>query len=160
MDSKAILSKPVDKWIPWFFVMFFGVIFAVNAVFVTVALKTQTGMVTQHPYEEGITYNRTLDEAAREKALGWRADIELRGGNTISLTLHDKDNAPIKHADIVAKAVRPVQDGYDFELALTDQGNGVYSAPADFPLPGQWDIRIYAKWKGTSYQHSKMLIVP
>lgn len=160
MSEQVSRSKPIDKWIPWFFVLFFLVVFAVNGYFVTVAEESFTGTVTDHPYEDGITYNQTLEKAAEEKALGWQADISLQKGDVVAVKLRDKQGNPLDKAAVIAKLTRPVQDGYDFEIKLAGQGNGLYSAPADFPLRGQWNVRIFATWQNTPYQKSRMILVP
>ena len=44
---------------------FFGVIIAVNAVFMTAALRTFPGEVSITPYEDGLAFNRQLAQQAR-----------------------------------------------------------------------------------------------
>lgn len=151
-------SKPIDKWIPWFFVLFFVLLAIVNAAFVTVALKTQPGVVTQQPYERGLAYDNELAAAKELEALGWQAEIALVGDNKLMLNLIDDAQRPLSGAAVRAQVTRPVKDGHDFTLELKDQGNGVYSAPADFPLPGQWNVRIFATWQDKLYQSSRMIM--
>jgi len=159
MTEQALRSKPIDKWIPWFFVMFFAVIFAVNAVFVTVAIKTQPGTVVDHAYERGLHYNATLAGHAAQEALGWDAAIVLRADNILQVSLRDETGAPLDGAEIIAKVQRPVQDGYDFDVTLLPAGTGRYSAPFNAPLFGQWQVRIFATWQDKQYQNSQIVIV-
>ncbi|MCB9991986.1 MAG: FixH family protein [Rhodospirillales bacterium] len=160
MSDTADRGRPVDKWIPWFFVLFFVVLAILDGIFVTIALKTHTGTVTDNPYEEGLAYNKTLEAAAARDALGWQADLSLGADHELRLSLADDQAKPIEGASVVAKIIRPVQDGYDFEIALTEQGSGVYKAPANLPLPGQWQVRIFATWQDKHYQHSRTIIAP
>ena len=44
----------------WYFVAFFGFIAAVNAAMVTIAIRTHSGVVSEHPYEEGLAYNAVV----------------------------------------------------------------------------------------------------
>lgn len=159
MMNEQAASKPIDKWIPWMFVLFFVVIAVLDGIFVTLAVRTHTGTVSDRAYEDGLAYNDTLDRAEKMAALGWSADIALDGGALV-LTLKDKDGAPLDGAEAVAKLTRPVQDGIDFETVLQGVGSGVYRAPVSFPLPGQWQVRIFASWQGRLYQHSRTIMVP
>ena len=54
-----------DTWIPWAFVGFFLVVFAVNGAMMTIAFKTWTGLDTENAYQEGLAYNDRLAEVAR-----------------------------------------------------------------------------------------------
>lgn len=93
-----------DKLIPWYFVLFFVVIGAVNAVMVTLAVRTHTGTVTDHPYEKGLAYNKVVDAANAQEKLGWKSDIrfehpspqrgEVRRGASSAPTLHDVAKTP------------------------------------------------------------------
>lgn len=163
MNEKAARSKPIDKWIPWFFVLFFVVIAVLDGIFVTLAVTTHTGTVTELPYKQGIAYNETLKQAEDQQALGWQAEIDLIDNREIAVNLRDQAQKPLTGAAILAKVTRPVQDGYDFELPLiereVERGDGIYSATADFPLPGQWHIRIFVTWQDTPYQSSRMIMV-
>ena len=79
-----------DRWIPWYFVAFFVVIAVVLVGMVTVAVRTQTGVVTEHPYEKGLAYNETVKQAEIQESLGWNGEISYNN-NVISFTLHNKN---------------------------------------------------------------------
>jgi len=58
-----------DKLIPWYFVIFFLVLFIVDGIFVYLATSTHTGVVTENAYEKGLRYNEVIERArAAEKA--------------------------------------------------------------------------------------------
>ena len=143
-----------DRLIPWYFVLFFLVIAAVDGTFVTIAIRTQTGVVAEHAYEQGLAYNATLDEAVRQQALGWQGKLDLVDGNVIVFHLTDRTSAPLQGADVKAHITRPVQDGYDFDLPLKEK-NGSYQAAVQFPLPGSWDINVEAVWRNQHYYMKK-----
>ena len=50
-------------------VAFFGLIAAVNGVFMFYALDTFPGLTTEDSYKKGIVYNRTLDDAEARRRL-------------------------------------------------------------------------------------------
>ena len=57
------------------FAAFFGVVFAVNGIMVFMALSSWSGLSTDHPYERGLRYNKTLEAMAQRDALGWQETI-------------------------------------------------------------------------------------
>lgn len=134
--------------IPWIIAGGFGVVFAVNAIMVYVAATTWPGIAVNRAYDKGLTYNRNLEAAARQEALGWTATIETELSGTLAgtarVTLLDATGQPLNRAVAALAFERPTHEGYDFALALTAEGNGVYSAPFSVPLPGLWDLRLIA----------------
>lgn len=163
MTEETVNPKPIDKWIPWFFVMFFAAIAAIDGVMVTIAVKTQPGVVTEHAYEKGLAYDQIIAAAAVQEELGWHAVLALHEGKEaqiLSFTLSDAENVALRGAQVSARITRPVQDGFDFNLALAEDGAGAYAVPVSFPLPGQWHVRVYVEWQDQQYQHSQTVIVP
>ena len=59
-------------------VVFFGVVIAVNILMARLATQTFSGVVVDNSYVASQHYNSWLDEAAKEKALGWKASVERR----------------------------------------------------------------------------------
>ena len=47
-------------WYPLIFFGFFAVVFCVDTTMAYFASHSLTGLTTQHPYEEGVIYNRAL----------------------------------------------------------------------------------------------------
>lgn len=143
-----------DRLIPWYFVIFFTVIFIVDAIFVTIAVRTQTGVVTEHPYEEGLSYKNTLELVESQKALGWETNLDLTDG-TLFFKMNDKAGNPLSDATVTAHVTRAVQAGYDFDVPLHMTTKGIYKAEVNFPLPGTWDINIEAIWQNHHYYLKK-----
>lgn len=141
-----------DKWIPWYFVLFFVIVATVNAIMVTFALTTTTGTITDHPYEKGIAYNRIVEAEQKQEKLGWKAQIELKG-TTLQVVLKDAKGLLLKPEKLVAHFTRPTQDGMDFDVPLT---NG--QAQVHFPIPGNWEVRVFAVVGKDTYQQSKRII--
>ena len=147
------LSGPATRhrpgwYIPWILVAGFGVVLAVNLAMIWIAMSTWTGISTNRAYDKGTTYNRNLDAAERQAALGWRASIvtaQAAGlAGTISVHLVDAQNRPIERVDVQADFERPTHQGYDFGLALERTGPGTYAARFTAPLAGLWDVRVIA----------------
>lgn len=69
MSVESNIKPPLkDRIIPWYFVMAFAVIFAVNGLFVYLATSTNKGVVTENAYEKGRDYNHIVEEVRKQKA--------------------------------------------------------------------------------------------
>ena len=76
-----------------------------------IALSSWTGLATNQAYDRGLTYNRNLDAAARQAALGWRPALAVglgAAGGEVELVLTDaagqaghrcRDRGPLRAAD-------------------------------------------------------------
>jgi nitrogen fixation protein FixH len=161
--TEPIERKRIDPWLPWFFVLFFAVVLAVNGVMVYFAAASWTGVETRQPYIRGLDYNRTLDAVERQKALGWTADLALRPdaeGARLDLSLVDARRLAIAGARVTARFVRPTHEGHDFEIALEDLGRGRYAGVARAPLPGQWDVRVFVAHPSGEFRLTRRVAVP
>ena len=69
------MTNKNDKWIPWYFVLFFATIAICDAVFVGLALSTHRGLVTEHAYQKGLEYNHTIAAAEQQDGLNWQGRI-------------------------------------------------------------------------------------
>jgi len=154
-----VTQKKSDKYIPYYFVAFFIFLALADGVMVYIATSTQTGLVKEHAYEEGLAYNKEV-VAAREAqdALGWHSTLQVQDGQFIA-TLTDADGAPLEAEVISVHFVRPTQDGYDFALPLSKVEKGRYAAAVEFPLKGQWDAVLTAQCQQQNYQQHQRLVI-
>lgn len=129
------MSARRDGWIPWVFVGGMLVVVAVNAVMIYLALSTFTGLTTAQSYDRGRAYNRVLEEAARQEALGWTAQVAARG-ERLSVTVTDREGRAVEGI-LAAELVRPIE-GTRVPLGATDPRAG-FALP-DL-RPGQWEFR-------------------
>lgn len=141
------------KQVLWYFLAFFCLIATVNAIMVTYAVRTHSGIVTDHPYEKGLAYNSVIQAEEKQAALGWQGTISYKDG-ILHFVLIDADKKPVR-PKATATITRPIQVGMDFTVDL--QGE---ATPIDFPVNGLWEIRVNAVHGGLHYQQSKRIIVP
>ncbi len=155
------MTKPPlrDRIIPWYFVMAFMVVFAVNGVFVYMATHTHTGVVTEHAYEKGLDYNNVLSRQVAQDALGWQTELTLTENGAVLFSVLDAEGQPVEGAKVKAHFVWPAADGQDFSQTLTPKGNGQYEAAVSFPTKGQWDITVVATWNKQPYQMRKRVVI-
>ena len=137
------VQKSDGKLIFIYFLVFFALIIVVNSIFIYVALGTHSGVVTEQPYEKGLAYNETLAKAKAQVDLEHK--VSYRGGVL-------RWNLPMGGAVVNANIVRPVQDGYDFQMPLKHMGGGMYEANLVLPLKGAWTAKLKAIWDDQQFQ--------
>jgi nitrogen fixation protein FixH len=151
-----------DRRIPYYFVAFFLGLAVIDGIMVTLAVRTQTGTVIEHPYETGLRYNDLIAASDKQAELGWKATLDfVPQGNhqgLLRMDLRDADAAPIAADSVTITLMRPTQAGHDFTATLQSDGAG-YSAPVQFPMPGLWELRAYVEAHGQHYQHAKRIVV-
>jgi nitrogen fixation protein FixH len=128
-------------------IAFFGVIISVNMAFVYFALDSWPGLTTQNSYEEGLAYNKTLESAARQDALGWHSRIGLgpatpKGVRVLSLSMTGPDGAPVAGLAAKARLSRPLGEGLTLDTKLSEQTPGDYTALIRLPALGRWEVEI------------------
>ncbi len=155
--------QPRDHWIPWYFVAFFVVLALVDGTMVTIAIRTQTGVVNKHPYEQGLSYNQVVKASETQNMLGWNGDIsykqESKTSGKLFFILKDKAGKILQADNVLATITRPTQDGIDFQVIFKLSKSGYFESEVNFPLPGLWEVRIYATQGKNSYLKSKRIVL-
>ena len=117
-------------------VAFFSVTIAVNAVFVTAALRTFRGEEVPKAYLQGLDYNSVLERRAEQKALGWSSRVTLEEGR-IRLEMTAPEG-PLAGLVLEGGLKHPADKSLDRALAFEDQGGGLYEAEVEALPKGQW----------------------
>lgn len=146
-----------------YFIIFFLVLVAVQAVLITLATRTHRGLVTDHPYEKGLAYNEVVQAAAQQEALGWKDELTFSNGKTsqgvLRFLLRDASGVLLKPQSVTVQAMRPTQEGMDFTADMALDPSGKAQANVTFPVTGLWDLRVIATVDGQPYQQSKRVVV-
>jgi nitrogen fixation protein FixH len=128
-------------------VAFFGVIIVVNFTMARLASKTFGGEVVENSYVASQHFNHWLDEAAREKALGWTAAVSRTPDGRVALGL---GGVPQGNAEVSAVARHPLgvmpQQPLTFEAAGKDRFVSTRAIPQ-----GRWRLRIEVKLDGKAF---------
>ncbi len=74
---------------------FFGIVFAVNGVFVYSAISTLPGEERGATYEAGVRYNTTLAEARAQESLHWSHKAQFLPSSRIGVTMASADGSPV-----------------------------------------------------------------
>ncbi|MBV1691946.1 FixH family protein [Novosphingobium sp. G106] len=135
-------------------VSFFSVVIAVNVFMAREAISTFSGVVVENSYVASQHFNRWLDEARAERALGWKAAISRRSDDRVELALSGMAAAP---AAVFAVARHPLGRAPDVALRFLPGGGGRWLSVQPLP-PGRWRLRIEvrsAATKGTTTWRSE-----
>ena len=158
MQARAIMTER-SGWIPYGFVAFFGVVLLANALMIWIAFATWTGLETDDAYQKGLAYNRTLDEAAAQAALGWEVDLELAQKDertlALDLVLEGPHGDLIEDAVVSAAFVRPTHEGYDQLVTIPHRYGGEYESLVELPLAGQWELHLTIAAAGELWRETR-----
>lgn len=161
-DEGNRLEQPRDQWIPWLIVAGFVLVIVVNGIMVYFAVASFTGLQTQGHYQRGLDYNEVLAAKTAQDGLGWSVEIDFMetGENEARLTVRasDRNGNPLDGAAVRVRLVRPVQAGYDMDVALAAEGDGLYDAKIELPLRGQWDILAQISHPSGKYSTAKRIV--
>lgn len=141
------------KRVFWYFSVFFGFIAAVNAVMMTLAIRTHRGVVTDHAYEKGLAYNQVVEAKSKQEVLGWKGSINY-ANSMLSFTLQDKNHLLLIPDKATATIIRPTEQDMDFTVELKDTQTEV-----NFPVKGVWDVRVDATVGDKPFQQTKRIII-
>lgn len=140
--TRTLTSRGVLIW----FVCFFGIIFATNAYFITIAVKTFRGEDEHLPYLQGIEYNHTLARRALQKKLGWQALVAVErradGQARVQVTLRQPNGTAPAPEQLVGELRHPSDENRDRPLQLVSDGGGLYHADLAHVSPGVWDVML------------------
>ncbi len=154
-------------WYPYIFVALFLVVVVVNGIMAYFATTTFSGLETEHAYDRGVAYNRTIAQEEEQRRLGWSVGLtvvrpsgEAGARADVSVSIRDRDGRPLDGAGVTADIRRPTDSRHDRTAVLPARGNGAYGALVDLPLPGQWDVRIRAEHGTASHLLRQRVSVP
>jgi len=144
-------------WFPIGIFLSMSVVVAVNAGFIWSALASFPGEANEHSFDTGNDYNRVLDEAARQAALGWQMAASIESGHVV-VRLTDRQGALLPNLDLHAEAQHPLGPAQLTRIDFSLSGDH-YVATSALPSTGQWDIAVAAAVSGASYHATRRVII-
>ncbi|MBF0310587.1 MAG: FixH family protein [Magnetococcales bacterium] len=141
--EELVGKEPWPKWILWLFLVVLGV----NILMVLLAQGTFNGLSTRDSYAKGLAYNEVLNAQQAQEALGWQVKPlslkpVVRQSSPLVIRITDRGGNPVRGISLKGSLYRPVQEGFDQNLAFDEGQPGEYRAMTTAPLPGWWEIRI------------------
>lgn len=117
-------------------ISFFGVVVAVNFTMATLASRSFGGQVVDNSYVASQKFNTWLDEAEKEKALGWTVQASRRSDNRITVAFAGADGAAI-----TATARHPLGLEKSKDFTFERGADGTYVS-REALAAGRWRLRI------------------
>lgn len=155
--TQAENKDKVSGWRFFFiFAAFFGVIIAVNAVFIYNAMNSHSGVVTDDAYRKGLAYNDILDRAQNQPH--WIHKVTFEDG-VLRWFIQQEDGSPLDNAQVSVSFFRPIRSGDDFSATLSEVQAGVYEIRPDFPHKGAWRAGLKAVKDGLEFQAAHNLVI-
>ncbi|MEX0840150.1 MAG: FixH family protein [Parvibaculum sp.] len=146
------------------FAGFFGIVFAVNGVFIYKALSTFDGVEVEGAYQKGRAYNHLLERMDEQRLLGWTAAIATGpapdGGTRLTVRFARADGTALTGLEVEGTFWRPVAAGEDRRLPLAEAAPGIYGTVFDLAHDGNWLVRIAATGPGgeTFVQEERVVV--
>lgn len=147
------------RWMTWWVVGFFATFMIVDIIMVTLAVRTQTGVVVDRPYERGLDYNATIAAAQDQQALGITAIITYQD-QVLRLHLRDAQNKSVRAHSITATVMRPVHAHTDQNIRLIDTKDGSYQSGPLSLGAGAWIVVVTAQVHTTQLTYQQEIRVP
>ena len=129
-------------------IAFFGIVITVNIIMARYALTTFGGTVVDNSYVASQHFNRWLDEAASEKALGWDAVTTRSKTGHVEVALK---GVPAGEIGVSAVARHPLGRMADQAMTFSRTADGGFVS--DQPLPaGRWRLRLELAVSGKKWR--------
>ncbi|GGB48865.1 membrane protein [Roseibium aquae] len=143
--SKPVTGRTVLIWL----LCFFGVIFAVNGVFLYFALGTFPGVAVESSYEAGQAYNQEIAAAKAQAERGWQVEtaIERTAGNgaALSVTALDLNGRPIVQHVFAVDLKHPTTEDLDRTIVLSETAPGIYTGSIADLHSGNWNLVLHGE---------------
>jgi nitrogen fixation protein FixH len=144
MSVLAMETRLKGKHVLFILLGFFGIVFAVNAVFLYEALKTLPGEEPGATYEAGLRYNSTLAEQRAQNELHWAHKVQVLPGSRIAVSVTGADGAPVAGLSVTADFERPAAKSAHAAV-FKEVDSGRYEAAGDMLEAGSWIIALTAQ---------------
>lgn len=119
-------SRPDTLWLRIVLVAF-SVCILVNVAFLTLALRTSTGLIHGDAYERGLAYQTKIDARARIRDAGLTVRVEAIGCS-MAVSLRGPSGEVVTPAAVSLTMVRPNDPQADFREPLAASGNRFVSS--------------------------------
>jgi len=137
-----------SKWV-WAMLGLFATIFVVNYGFISVALNTNPGLVTEEYYKYGLQQNKIGKQYRKQAARGWQVQLimdqawQINTPSIVKLVVTDKYSQPVQGGHAELTAYRPSDAKADVVQILAETKQpGVYQASISLPIQGIWDMNL------------------
>lgn len=138
-------------------VAFFGLIAAMNAVLIRLAVSTFGGVETENAYQAGLNFSREIAAAETQDALHWQVKATVSGGpetTVVELVARDANGRPLAGLDASAQLVHPSDRRGDLTVPLDERATGTFRGQVA-AAHGNWTLVIDLVRDGTRVFRSR-----
>jgi nitrogen fixation protein FixH len=152
--ARAVLRrKEIDgRFVLLLFLGFFGVVFAVNGVMVTLALRTMPGLDARNGYVASQAMNAAYAAVRAQAERGWTADLAVyrdsRGDAPVEVSIRDKEGQPVRGLTVSARLAHPALAREDRSVELVETTRGRYVGVIAGAKAGSWTLAVEATHGG------------
>ena len=151
---------PRGRYIPWLFVAGFAIVVGVNAIMITFAIGSFSGLYTPKPRERGLHYNDVVAEQKVRDALGWRIETAWRADTgRLELAVSDAAGQPLTGARVSAELVRPVEKRPPVGVTLAMIDAGKFAGFIELPVRGNWDLDVVVERDGNRFAQTRRIFL-
>lgn len=144
-------KKLTGRHVAFMLAGFFGLMFAVNGIFVYFALNSFSGVSVSDAYRRGLAYNQVLQEKEAQNARGWQHSLVFEQSDddkgTLRLRLLNSDKLPMTNVTITGTLGRPVIEAADKTVTFVF-AEPFYAVDLSDLEKGQWDVTIRVQGGG------------
>jgi nitrogen fixation protein FixH len=130
------------------FVVFFGVVAAVNFTMARFASSTFGGVVVENSYVASQKFNGWLDAAKAQQALGWQVSLARLPDDRVALRIAGAGPAGLT---LVGQARHPLGRAPDQALDFAVASDGAFVSRQALPA-GRWLVRFEARQGSATYR--------
>lgn len=151
------------RMVLFMFCGFFGVIFAMNAVFIHLAFSTFGGIEAAGAYRSNFLLTKEIAAAKRQVRLGWTVVGTVRRSADkaalVTLVARDRNGKPIEVDRLKVELRRPADARRDLVVDMRSTGSGRFEGRAANIAIGQWDLVTTLYDRSGERFHSKNRVV-
>lgn len=138
-------------------ILFFGTVIGVNFTMAWFAHSSWSGLVVSNTYVASQEFNGKVALARQIEASGVKGALDVTGED-IAYRLTDAKADAVIADHVTLRFRRPVGDHQDFNMELTDAGNGLFKGNHVI-IPGQWIVEAEALRGGEVVMHEAVRIM-
>lgn len=140
MSAASPSRRPRRRWIPLLALAPLIALVAADMVMVTLATRTDPGLVADAPRRLGMARLAPTAELRLDLALAPAA-----GGRALVLRLRDEAGAPVAAELAEARLERTTHAGADRPLPLSPRADGSWTGMVTLPDAGAWQVTAVAR---------------
>lgn len=145
--GRPLTGRAVLIWL----LAFFGITFAVNGVFIYLALSTFPGLEVASSYRAGQEFEADIAAGRAQAERGWQVDAAVRPSGdaaAVEIRFRDKAGADLHGLNVNVRLTHTVDPRHDHAASLPEVSSGTYRAEIADVKDGVWSLAIEADKEG------------